>query len=83
MYDKLTNECNDRKLVKIVDKEEFRIKLDEINHLVEAKDYKGAMEVVENEGSGDGKEVTKNGKKANDNDINEVLDELNPDYKTN
>jgi len=34
-----------------------------------------------NEGSGDGKEVTKNGKKANDNDINEVLDELNPDYK--
>ena len=36
-----------RKLVKIVDKEEFRIKLDEINHLVEAKDYKGAMEVVD------------------------------------
>ena len=47
VYDKLTNECNDRKLVKIVDKEEFRIKLDEINHLVEAKDYKGAMEVVD------------------------------------
>ncbi len=36
-----------RKLVKIVDKEEFRIKLDQINHLVEAKDYKGAMEVVD------------------------------------
>ena len=34
-------------MVKIVDKEEFRIKLDEINHLVEAKDYKGAMEVVD------------------------------------
>ena len=33
--------------MKIVDKEEFRIKLDQINHLVEAKDYKGAMEVVD------------------------------------
>ncbi len=31
----------------IVDKEEFRIKLEEINHLVEQKDYKGAMEVVD------------------------------------
>ena len=36
-----------RKLVNIVDKEEFRIKLEEINHLVEEKDYKGAMEVVD------------------------------------
>ncbi len=34
-----------------------------------------------NEGSTEGKEVNKNRKKANDNDINEVLDELNPDYK--
>ncbi len=34
-------------MVTIVDKEEFRIKLDEINHLVEKKDYKGAMEVVD------------------------------------
>ena len=33
--------------MKIVDKEEFRIKLDQINHLVEVKDYKGAMEVVD------------------------------------
>ncbi len=31
----------------ILDKEEFRIKLDEINHLVEKKDYKGAMNVVD------------------------------------
>jgi tetratricopeptide (TPR) repeat protein len=30
-----------------VDKEEFRIKLEEINHLVEKKDYKGAMEIVD------------------------------------
>lgn len=36
-----------RKLVNIVDKEEFRIKLEEINQLVEEKDYKGAMEVVD------------------------------------
>jgi len=33
--------------VKILDKEEFRIKLEEINNLVEKKDYKGAMEVVD------------------------------------
>ena len=32
--------------MKILDKEEFRIKLEEINNLVEKKDYKGAMEVV-------------------------------------
>ena len=35
------------KLVNILDKEEFRIKLEEINHLVERKDYKGAMNVVD------------------------------------
>lgn len=31
----------------VLDKEEFRIKLEEINHLVEKKDYKGAMNVVD------------------------------------
>lgn len=30
-----------------LDKEEFRIKLEEINHLVEKQDYKGAMNVVD------------------------------------
>ncbi|MEQ2413490.1 hypothetical protein [Blautia acetigignens] len=30
-----------------MDKEEFRVKLEEINHLVEQKDYKGAMNVVD------------------------------------
>ena len=30
-----------------VDKEEFRIKLEQINYLVEKKDYKGAMDVVD------------------------------------
>ncbi len=30
-----------------MDKEEFRTKLEEINHLVERKDYKGAMNVVD------------------------------------
>ncbi|HCL09067.1 hypothetical protein DWZ38_02280 [Ruminococcus sp. AF31-8BH] len=34
-------------MVKILDKEEFRVKLEEINHLVEQKDYKGAMNVVD------------------------------------
>ena len=34
-----------------------------------------------NEGSGEGKEVPQNNKKRNDNDINDVLDELNPNYK--
>ena len=34
-----------------------------------------------NEGNEEGKEVNKNGKKETDNDLNEVLDELNPDYK--
>ena len=31
----------------IVDKEEFRIKMNQINHLVEEKQYKDAMEVVD------------------------------------
>lgn len=31
----------------ILDKEEFRIKMEEINRLVDNKDYKGAMEVVD------------------------------------
>ena len=34
-----------------------------------------------NEENEEGKEVNKNGKKETDNDLNEVLDELNPDYK--
>lgn len=34
-------------MVNTLDKEEFRIKLEEINHLVEKKDYKGALEVVD------------------------------------
>ena len=34
-----------------------------------------------NEGTGEGKQVNKNGKKEHDKDINEVLDELNPDFK--
>ena len=33
--------------MRALDKEEFRIKLEEINRLVETKDYKGAMEVVD------------------------------------
>ena len=33
--------------MKILDKEEFRVKLEEINHLVEQKEYKGAMNVVD------------------------------------
>ena len=35
------------KLVKTLDKEEFRIKLEEINKLVQNKDYKGAMNIVD------------------------------------
>jgi tetratricopeptide (TPR) repeat protein len=48
-YDKLflIVGLNYGKLVNILDKEEFRIKLEEINHLVEEKDYKGAMNVVD------------------------------------
>jgi hypothetical protein len=34
-----------------------------------------------NEGTVDNKQVNKSAKKENENDINEVLDELNPDYK--
>ena len=30
-----------------MDKEEFRVKLEEINRLVEEEDYKGAMDVVD------------------------------------
>lgn len=33
--------------MKKLDKEEFRIKLEEINHLVEKQDYKGAMDIVD------------------------------------
>ena len=33
--------------MKNLDKEEFRVKLEEINHFVEQKDYKGAMNVVD------------------------------------
>ena len=33
--------------MKNLDKEEFRVKLEEINHLVEQRDYKGAMNVVD------------------------------------
>lgn len=35
------------KLVNILDKEEYWIKLEEINRLVEQKNYKDAMEVVD------------------------------------
>jgi hypothetical protein len=34
-------------LVNILDKEEFRVKLGEINKLVEGQDYKGAMQIVD------------------------------------
>ena len=33
--------------MKVLDKEEFRVKLEEINSLVEKKDYEGAMKVVD------------------------------------
>ena len=36
-----------RKLVNTLDKEEFRIKLEEINKLVQQQDYKGAMNIVD------------------------------------
>lgn len=35
------------KLVNVLDKEEFRIKLEEINKLVQLKDYKGAISIVD------------------------------------
>ena len=40
-------ESNYGKLVNTLDKEEFRIKLEEINKLVQDKDYKGAMSIVD------------------------------------
>lgn len=47
VFDKVIGLCytgnNYGKLVKTLDKEEFRIKLEEINKLVQNKDYKGAM----------------------------------------
>lgn len=50
-FDKQQGICytvfNIGKLVNTLDKEEFRIKLEEINRLVEKKNYKDAMEVVD------------------------------------
>ena len=50
VFDKVIGLCytgnNYGKLVKTLDKEEFRIKLEEINKLVQNKDYKGAMNIV-------------------------------------
>ena len=40
-------ENNYGKMVNTLDKEEFRIKLEEINKLVQKKDYKGAMGIVD------------------------------------
>lgn len=40
-------QLDNRKLVNTLDKEEFRIKLEQINSLVEKKDYEGALEVVD------------------------------------
>lgn len=51
---------------------------------LEIKQKKSQSEKNENtkiEETVEGKEVNKKGKKDNDNDINEVLDELNPNYK--
>ena len=51
VFDKVIGLCYTRnnygKLVKTLDKEEFRIKLEEINKLVQNKDYKGAMDIVD------------------------------------
>lgn len=51
VFDKVIGLCytgnNYGKLVKTLDKEEFRIKLEEINKLVQNKDYKGAMNIVD------------------------------------
>ena len=51
VFDKVIGLCytgnNYGKLVKTLDKEEFRIKLEEINKLVQNKDYKGAMDIVD------------------------------------
>ena len=51
VFDKVIGLCytgnNYGKLVKTVDKEEFRIKLEKIKKLVQNKDYKGAMNIVD------------------------------------
>lgn len=51
VFDKVIGLCytgnNYGKLVKTLDKEEYRIKLEEINKLVQNKDYKGAMNIVD------------------------------------
>ena len=51
VFDKVIGLCytgnNYGKLVKTLEKEEFRIKLEEINKLVQNKDYKGAMNIVD------------------------------------
>ena len=52
-----------------------------ISSKLEIKQKKNENEKNVNKKSEDGKEVNKNGKKEIDNDLNEVLDELNPDYK--
>ena len=53
-----------------------------ISSKLEIKQKKTENEKNENKtNEGETKEANKKRKKANDNDINEVLDELNPDYK--
>ena len=53
-----------------------------ISSKLEIKQKKTENEKSENKtNEGEAKEANKKRKKANDNDINEVLDELNPDYK--
>ena len=53
-----------------------------ISSKLEIKQKKTENEKSENKtNEGEAKEAKKKRKKANDNDINEVLDELNPDYK--
>ena len=54
-----------------------------ISSKLEIKQKKSEKEKNENKKNEneEGKEINKNGKKESDNDLNEVLDELNPDYK--
>ena len=53
-----------------------------ISSKIEIKQKKTENKKSENKtNEGEAKEANKKRKKANDNDINEVLDELNPDYK--
>ena len=54
-----------------------------ISSKLEIKQKKSEKEKTnkKSEDNEEGKEVNKNGKKESDNDLNEVLDELNPDYK--